>query len=174
MGRQDLAKFGSLIARLIHAVSGGDHAPDRQAAHDALVKAMEAGGATVGGALIKCHEGRIWVFREPAGVLGRHGAAALEPLPLIPGQSLLWDRRFIISQADNAPNLEVAPLGKTEDLSAQKALFSGPGEGLSAQPAIYSKGVLIAAPTLLSGEKAGISVKSLAEERFFHPVIRFS
>ena len=44
---------GSLIARLIRAVSGGDHGPDVEAAAMHLDRALASGAATLGGAILK-------------------------------------------------------------------------------------------------------------------------
>ena len=163
---------GSLIARLIRAVSGGDHGPDVEAAATHLDRALASGAATLGGAILKTSGTRFWVLREPAAILGRAGAAPLVAAQTIPGRGILWDGRFILS---TGAALTVRPLGPegARLVGPATALFEGPKEGLLSLPGLYQGDRLIGAPGVLFGESGAWSARSLAAERFFGGIIRF-
>ena len=167
---------GSLIARLIRAVSGADHAPDVEDAAAHLVEALASGAATLGGGLLKVSGGRLWVLREPAAVLGRAGVSPAAPVDIPAGGCLLWDRRFALS-AETA--LTVRPLGPegVQEIGAAAALFEGPREGLFGLPGLSRGDRLIGAPGFLSGagdaDLGGWSARPLAAERFSGGIVRF-
>lgn len=164
-----------LARRIIHAVSGAAHAPDEEAADEALAGALATGAATLGGVLMRAWRGGIWFVREPAAALGRAGVAPMAPLALKPGGAVLWDGRFAI-EAGKTDDLEVRPLGSDPpaDAQARLGLFSGPPEGLAAQPGVFRGAALIAAPAAPSMEGSGVAIRPLARERFAGSVIRFS
>ena len=162
-----------LWRRLIFAVSGETHPPDEDAAGRCYDQTMKTGGASLGGALMKTSKDRLWFLREPAAVLGREGRAPLASATLAPGEPALWDGRFILSASSD---MEIKPLGAegAAALGPQSALFSGPREGLFSAPGLYQNGVLIGAPGLLSKAASGVSMVSLAKERFGGEIMRFS
>ena len=100
-------------------------------------------------------------------MLGRAGvpAAALVAVK----RQILWDGRFIVSSG--AADGCVAPLG-TADM-AERNLFPGPPEGLSAAPGLYQHGVLIATPAIPSMGAGIADFRSLTIERFGGRIIRF-
>ncbi len=171
------AGLGGLCTRLIHAVSGEAHSPDAEAALAAAGAACESGAATLGGALIKYWNGRIWFLREPGALAGRTGLAPMARQAV--KEPTLWDGRFILRphssmQAPDA-NAKVGPLG--DDMAAlgpRAAAFSGPGEALIALPGIYQHDALTGAPALPFMESGGFAAKSLVMERFSGGIIRFS
>ena len=77
---------------VVSAVSGSDYPPRRERL-DRLARRLLGDGTkatTLGGCrIVPRREGRIVVCREPS--------AASEVLPLAPGESALWDRRFVVS-----------------------------------------------------------------------------
>ena len=167
---------GGLAARLIHAVGGGDYAPDPELALDAVARA-ESGAATLAGTLVKRWRDRLWFLREPSALLGRAGVAPLPPAPL--DGPLLWDRRFILDPGGET-GLAVAPLGADAAalIGPAAARFQGPPEALSTLPGLWRQGVLIAAPALpfigrmeLSGRP---SCRALTIERFDGEILRFA
>ena len=172
----DDAGAASLAARLIHAVGGGDYAPDPNAARNAVAQA-ESGAATLAGTLVKRWRDRLWFLREPSALLGRVGVAPLSPAPL--DGPLLWDRRFILDPGGET-GLVVEPLGAdaAARIGPAAARFQGPPEALSALPGLWRQGVLIAAPALpfmgrkeLSG-RPGCRVLTI--ERFDGEILRFA
>ena len=85
------------LGRAVTTVSGAPHAPRQERldrlAHRLLADKFKA--ATLGGCrVVTQKDGRILVCREPA--------AASEVLALKPGDSVLWDRRFVVSLARSA------------------------------------------------------------------------
>jgi tRNA(Ile)-lysidine synthase len=73
-------------------VSGSAYAPDLE---DILSVAADGmpGARTLGGCLFQVRQGRLWVFREAAGIA--------PPIPVAPGWSGLWDNRFRFQVGDN-------------------------------------------------------------------------
>lgn len=169
--------LSGLVRRLVYAVSGEAHAPDEEAANEALTGALAAGAATLGGALIRVWNARVWFVREPASVLGRAGAPPVATMRVDPGGAALWDGRFVI-EARTDDRLTVKPLGAAgrggDAADARLAAFSGPPEGLAAQPGVFRGAALIAAPAAPSISGAGVSLRPLAAERFAGATIRFS
>lgn len=164
--RSDAPHAAGLARRLLHAVGGGEFAPGATDAAQAMSRAGE-GAVTLGGTLIRRWRNRIWIIREPAALLGRAGvpAAALVAVK----RQILWDGRFIVSSG--AADGFVAPLG-TADM-AERNLFPGPPEGLSAAPGLYQHGVLIATPAIPSMGAGIADFRSLTNERFGGRIIRF-
>lgn len=77
-------------------VSGAPHPPrlDRLERLAGRLRDDDARAATLGGCRVVPKDGRIVVCREPA--------AASETLALAPGESALWDRRFVVSLGRDA------------------------------------------------------------------------
>ncbi|MEZ5894376.1 MAG: tRNA lysidine(34) synthetase TilS [Parvularculaceae bacterium] len=165
-----------LARRLIHAAGAGDHPPEESAASDAMTGAADGGAATLGGALIQRWKGALWIFREPAALLGRAGVAPLGPERL--DGPMLWDRRFILESMGEGFSgaAEVRPLGAGAAalLGARAALFDGPPEALCAQPGLFSSGGLIGAPTLPFMDSGPAAAKPLISERFAGETVRFA
>ncbi len=165
-----------LCRRLIYTVGGQDYAPDIEAAGKAFQQAMDNGTATLGGALIKRQKELLWFLREPAALLGRAGVDALAPHSVAPGQTVLWDNRFIISVPPGAnEGLEIRPLG-AEPVPTGRFChdFGAPSDARRTIPGVYRKGALIGAPDALSSNSGGVDFTSLNRERFHGEIIRFS
>ena len=90
--RAPLALAVRALGRAVNTVSGAPY-PPRTDRLERLVHRMlgeDARAATLGGCLVVPHgNGRVVVCREPA--------AASDVLALKPGESALWDRRFVVS-----------------------------------------------------------------------------
>ncbi|MFQ5563704.1 MAG: tRNA lysidine(34) synthetase TilS [Parvularculaceae bacterium] len=171
------ASFAPVLRRLIHAVSGADYPPREADCAQALSKALDAGAAALGGALLKQREPRLFVMREPAALTGRVDSAPAEPAPLPPNSRILWDGRFIVDDADGGPALEVAALGEAgfEALGPRAGLVDAPREALLATPAIWRAGAFLAAPALgiRQPDAPGVRARPIAEERYFRRILRF-
>lgn len=164
--------IGALAARLIHAVSGEDHAPRAEDASCALCAATDTGAATLAGALMKQDGGRLWFMREPAALLGRSGAPPLAPAPL--EGPTLWDGRFVIRPVAAKKTLTIQALGRDGAvLGARRALFVGPREAIMAAPAIYRDGTLIGVAGASFGKGGVFACEALVRERFAGEIIRF-
>ncbi len=162
-----------LARRLVHAVSGEVHAPDRDAAGAALEGALNTGAATLGGALVRVWRGKVWFLREPAALLGRAGIAPRPSLALAPGAAALWDGRFIIEAASADLAVKALDGAARETPEPRLGLFGGPPEGLAAAPGIFRAGALIATPASLSVNASGVFMRPLAAERFAGKIIRY-
>lgn len=147
----------SLVARLIGAV-GGDHAPAEAKAGEALKSALAGRPATLGGVLVALRDGRLALSREPAAVLGRAGVAPQAAVSLAPGETILWDGRFIVANPFDAPAL-LRPLDR-----AEAAAF---GEAPAGAPVLAIAGETVSVP----GESEAFT--PLAAERFHRRVNRF-
>lgn len=158
-----------LIARLIRAVGGGDHLPAEDAAAGALAAATEGRAASLGGAILKKARGRLTIYREPAAVLGRAGLAPLAPASVPPGGAILWDGRFIIANQREGP-LAVAPIGEGAPGRELAAALGVPPGAVQAAPAIVDAQ---GAASLAAADAPGLTVQSLAAERFSGRTLRF-
>lgn len=152
-----------ILARLIHAVGGGDHPPTQMTTADAWAKALAGRTATLGGAALGVGEDRLRIWREPAAVLGRAGVAPLALVDLAPGERILWDRRFIIVNPSGA-EARLEPLGNAAPAFAASTREA---EMLAAAPRL----ILGGGETIIAGESPFF--RPLAEERFFLRVNRF-
>ena len=144
-----LRALGSALA----TVSGAPH-PPRQERLERLARRLLDDGAraaTLGGCRVVPQDGRIVICREPA--------AAAQVRALEPGQSALWDRRFVVSLGRSAgpgPFL-VRRLG-TDGLARARALAQAAGTPLRtdripaparpALPALFGLDGPLAAPHL--------------------------
>lgn len=166
------AALGGLVARLIHAVSGEDYAPDEAAAQTAINGAAKDGAATLGGALIKTWKGSIWFLREPGAVLGRSEVPPMAPKDF--KGALLWDGRFILEGQEGVRSVSVRPIGKDKSaLGPGIEGFSGPGEAIPTSPGIYQRNALTGAPALPFMASGGIHAQALVKERFSGGIIRY-
>lgn len=159
-----------LFRQLIFAVGGGLHPPQPAAAERALAEIAAGGAATLGGAIAERTGETVWLYREPAALSGRAGVGPKSPQKLAAGERLLWDRRFII---ENRRPAAIVISTAVDPLAAGPAPFAGPKRAFSSMPfAAETNG----SPTPLTAGAglAGVEVGSLAEERFFRRVIRFS
>lgn len=160
-----------LIARLIRAVAGGDYQPPEETAETACASALEGKAASLGGAILKKSGKRIFVFREPAALLGRTGVAAMAPARLDAGARILWDGRFIVSNRGEAP-VDIVPLGR-EGLAEEEGEGSGestPPEALQSIPAIPGAA---GGPNRPVSGAPGVLARAIAEERFLTRLVRF-
>ncbi len=153
----------SLVARLIYAVGGGQYPPNSAATATALGGAFERKGSSLGGALIRVGT-RLVICREPAGVLGRSGRIGVASAPISPGESILWDRRFIVRN-NHDRSADVRPMGAE---GAKRVADEEDAQAASAAPALWIDDRLVESPW-----GGGASFRSLAEERFFRSVNRF-
>lgn len=92
------------LRQIILSVSGADYAPDLEGIMEAV---RRSGGRTIGGCLLQVLRGRFCVFREAAAISAR--------LPVAPGWTGAWDRRFRLQVAGDLPalpGLAIGPLGE--------------------------------------------------------------
>lgn len=162
------AASASLTARLVRAIGAGDHAPDEAEAAAALEAVAASGAATLGGAMFRREGGRLYIFREPAALLGRAGVAPLAPVEIAPAGRVLWDRRFIIENTGDRP-IRVAPLGNIG--ARARSLYGAPPEALAASPGVFADAA--ESPKTVD-QTPDLRAFSLLEERFSGSVLRFS
>lgn len=170
------ADRGAVIARIIHAVSGEAHGPDEEASREAFAHARARGAATLGGALLRVWRERLWFLREPGAVCGRAGSPPLAPLRLGPGESRLWDGRFVVENAARGGDVTVRALGTAPEnalAGAGKILETGPPEALAVLPAAFRGAAMTGAPGFFSGNPQSVYFRPLARERFAGGMIRY-
>jgi tRNA(Ile)-lysidine synthase len=153
----------ALFSRLVQAVTGTDHAPNDAMAREVLQTALAGRTATLGGAMARCDNDRLHVFREPAAVTGRAGVPAIAPVDLAPDARTLWDARFIVENRLG----KFAVLRALGDEASGFAAAARDSDLMAAAPSLWIDGVLAGLP----GENDGFH--PLAEERFFQRVNRF-
>jgi tRNA(Ile)-lysidine synthase len=132
------------LAQLIATIGGADHTPrlDRlERLGEALAHPLAA-GRTLGGCRFLPWRGTVLVCREPA--------AVAPALPLPPGVTAHWDRRFTARLAAWAPSgLTIGPLGNLYgDPALKKAAARLPGVVRSSLPAICDLVGIAAVPHL--------------------------
>jgi len=142
-----------LLGRLIGAF-GGQSEPVNLAQLELLVARMSnAGfeGATLGGAVVAPRGGELQVYRES----GRHPLATLT---LAPGTSAVWDGRFRVAAAQDAPTVvQVGPLGAEAAAQMRHRLdLHGvlPAGAAATLPAFRREGELLYVPVV--GNFAGV------------------
>lgn len=142
----------AVIARLI-AAYGGEAEPVRLAHIEALVEAMIATPSgvvrTLGGTRIEARDDRVSIVREA-------GRMDPFPMPLEPGETRLWDRRFRLTAALSLPtSIHVVPLwtlSRADVLKRYPAIKQLPHRAAATQPAIVdAHGVLLDIPVLKGG-----------------------
>lgn len=161
-----------LVARLIRAISGGDYQPDEAAAEGAFLAAREGRAASLGGTILRKSGERIFVYREPAALLGRAGVAAIAPARIEAGARLLWDGRFILANQSKSP-VDVVPLGMESPGEGGWEWSRGdsaPPEAVFSVPAVVGPG---GGPGRPYSSAPGLQARALAEERFFARLVRF-
>ncbi|MGE5517096.1 MAG: tRNA lysidine(34) synthetase TilS [Bacteroidota bacterium] len=128
-----------LLVRLVQAVGGAAHPPREErvaALHERLRHGFD-GGATLGGCRFSLWRGRLLICREA----GRMAP----PLALTPGAEMVWDGRFRLKVADDAPaGLWLAGLGGTgwrqvAALVRPRRLPPVPAVVRPTLPAVYSR-----------------------------------
>jgi tRNA(Ile)-lysidine synthase len=137
------------LAQLIATIGGADYTPRLERLErlgGALARPLAAGrtltGRTLGGCRFLPWRGTILVCREPA--------AVAPALPLPPGVTIHWDRRFSARLAASAPSdLSIGPLGDfRDDPALKKAAACLPGAVRSSLPAIHDLVGIAAVPHL--------------------------
>ena len=154
LDRRDAA----LLARLVAAVAGEDHAPAPAKAAEAMASALSGKAATLGGAIVLRRGDQLALSREPAAVLGRTGVDPVRPVALAPGAAALFDRRFIVRNPFDRPAV-LRPL----DRDGARAF----GAAACGAPVLEIDGQIVAIP----GENEVFA--PLAAERFYQRVNRF-
>ncbi|MGF1651370.1 MAG: tRNA lysidine(34) synthetase TilS [Hyphomicrobiaceae bacterium] len=103
-----------LLLRLL-ATFGGQSEPPRLVRVEKLVQrltANEVGGAeTIAGCIVEQQAGTIWVYREPT-------RAPLPVAEVAPGETIVWDRRFVVGLASFAPT-SVSVVASADAVAAQ-------------------------------------------------------
>jgi len=162
------------LARVIAAIGGRAQAPrlDRlERLHRRLLGGTGvAVSATLGGCRIVAGRGALLICRENRGIPA--------PVPVRPGLSLVWDRRFAIrfaAAAGEAENPRLAGLGAagwSEIVRRRPALKGGPlpGPVRFSLPALRDEAGVVAVPHLgyRRRQSAGVGV-AFAEIRFSPP-----
>jgi tRNA(Ile)-lysidine synthase len=94
-----------VLARVL-AVVGGQQNPRALGIVERLREALVSGDVskarTILGCVVRNAAGKVTVAREP-------GRQSLPALTLAPGQSIVWDQRFVIANRSEADNLAVRP-----------------------------------------------------------------
>lgn len=128
-----------LLARLVQAVGGADHPPREErvcALYDRL-RGCDDVSATLAGCRVLPWRGRLLVCREA----GRMAP----PLALVPGTEMVWDGRFRLRVAGNAPDglslggLGVDGWGRVAEVMGRRHLPPLPGPVRPTLPAIYDR-----------------------------------
>jgi tRNA(Ile)-lysidine synthase len=152
------------LSRLVEAMGGGEYPPRFEQTDAALAWFNSTGsaprGRTFGGCRLERRpDGRVLIAREES---------ALErdtpPEPLKPGETVLWDRRFLItlSQTASAATLELRHLGTKGVKAVGKSAVLPPVEPhliAATTPGLWRAGRLVAAP-LLGFHADGVAVSA--------------
>lgn len=149
------------LARMIEALGGGNYPPrfeQTEAALDWASGAAPPRGRTFGGCRLERRaDGRILIAREEAALAREAGTT-----PLKPGDSVLWDRRFLIALADAPAMLEVRHLGPDGVKAVGKKAALPPVEPhliAATTPGLWRGTKLLAAP-LLGFHAADVAVSA--------------
>ncbi|MDD3370347.1 MAG: tRNA lysidine(34) synthetase TilS [Alphaproteobacteria bacterium] len=136
------------LAAGLRYVHDGDYPPE-YASLDALLAAISGGEAehirTLYGCMASVSEKKAVLLREPS--------AASGVLSLAPGTTVLWDNRWLVSAASDAPAATIRALGSPSH-DALDALAPGlrhavpQGRVRASLPALWEGGVLRAVPSL--------------------------
>ena len=162
-----------LLARLVRAVSGGDYRPDSAAVRDAALNAKSGKTTGIGGAQFAAwRDDNIFIYREPAAIMGRAGVAPIAPVMLAPGERTLWDRRFVIENRTTAAAF-AAPLGVARDLSGFQTDWRAPKPALASTPALFAVADGAIGPPIAAPLQANEMFSPLHKERFDGGVIRY-
>jgi tRNA(Ile)-lysidine synthase len=157
-----------VLERLLGAIGGADYPPrsSRLEGLSAAIAEAQSRGLkrTLGGVIVEARGDRLLFHREA-------GRAGLPSTPASPGARFLWDGRFRVEVAKDAPRgLVVAALGEA---GRRQARVAGGLAGAAAVPAIWRRDRLIAAPSLgFAAPLAGagcVSVAPILNERLAEP-----
>ena len=157
------ATAGLLLRQVIYAVSGASQPPGEDQTALAVDDLRAKGVATLSGTVLRQRSDAVWIYREPAALLGRAGVAPSKPLEVMAGEAQLWDGRFAIRNISGRP-LKIGPYGA--DSGDKLSTPDAPAEAFHSVPAIHSDG-----SALRQGRD--YILKSLIKERFFRRVNRF-
>jgi tRNA(Ile)-lysidine synthase len=132
------------LAQLVATIGGADYTPRLERLerlNDALARPL-ATGRTLGGCRFLPWRGTVLVCREPA--------AVAPALPLPPGLTVRWDRRFSVRLAATAPSgLTIGPIGRfQQDPGLKEAAARLPGAVRSSLPAIRDLVGIVTVPHL--------------------------
>ena len=121
------------------------------------------GVATLGGVVARIIGDKVWLYREPAGVLGRAGLPPREPAMVGPGDGLLWDGRFIIRNNSD------------REISVASSRMTAPAPNAPRDVAFAAPVVAVAGRVTGSAVQPppAIDIEFLGEERFFRQILRF-
>lgn len=156
------------LARLIEALGGGDYPPRFEQTEAALAWANGGKGPrgrTLGGCRLERRTaGRILIAREEAAL-----TRETSPQTISAGETVLWDRRFVIALATAPGALELRHLG----LKGVKALGQGarlppvePHLIAATTPSLWRSGRLLAAPALgVCRAEVAVSARFLGLDR---------
>jgi tRNA(Ile)-lysidine synthase len=158
---------GRVLVRVLMAVGGEDY-PPRSPSLAGLMEAMVRADKgrfkrTLAGAVVERRGGRFAVYREA-------GRTPLPPVPVAPGETIVFDRRFAVAvdPGSVAEGLTVASLTIAEGVAvaSRRASRGLPAGALAALPALRRDGEILAIPGLLDGPAA---FRSLLAERLSRP-----
>ncbi|MGE5475947.1 MAG: tRNA lysidine(34) synthetase TilS [Bacteroidales bacterium] len=150
-----------LLSRLVRALGGGIY-PAREERLEALHRRLRGGlprAATLGGCRVAPLAGRLLICRE--------AARMAPPLALVPGAEQVWDGRFRVRVAGDAPpGLTLAPLGeqgwrKVAALAAPRRLPLVPAPVRPTLPVVMDQEAICAVPHLgyNQGSAAGCALR---------------
>jgi tRNA(Ile)-lysidine synthase len=156
------------LARLIEALGGGEYPPRFEQTETALAwvtGAQGPRGRTFGGCRLERRAGgRILVAREEASL-----ARETPPQAIAPGETVLWDRRFMVTLVATQGASELRHLGP----EGVKALGEGarlppvePHLIAATTPGLWRRGRLLAAPALgFCRPEVGVSARFVGLDR---------
>lgn len=121
---------GRALARVLATVGGGAHPPRWEGLSRMAARVAAGEGGTLAGCVLRHGSaGRLLVLREYA--------AVAPPLPLAPGERALWDGRFVVElAADAPPGLRVGAQGAARGRDRPPGV---PAAAWAACPALVSR-----------------------------------
>lgn len=145
------------LARLVRAVGGGAYPPPRAAVEALVTKLQGSGfsGATLGGCRLVARAGEWMFVREQRGT-GRN--------PIGGGETVFWDRRFLVRCPPRWPALTVAPVGSSATGLREHVPAGVPAVAVAALPGLFEGERLVAAalPGPFDGEAPASRFAGLA------------
>ena len=168
--------FAEMMAALMVAVSGRPYRPRADQAEAAILAALRSRSATLSGILLRVKKDTVILMREPAGLLGRAGVPAREPIRVPPGKAILFDRRFGIKNLLETEGF-VCAAGRLNSAHFSEFCteFDGPREAASTVPVVLKTNDIEALKgQTLEIDRCHSDVWSLVEDRFMKSeVLRF-
>ncbi|MEM9706010.1 MAG: tRNA lysidine(34) synthetase TilS [Pseudomonadota bacterium] len=161
-----------LLRAVIHAVSGADYAPAGNSVRETLQKINLKPAATIGGVLLQRSNGKLWIVREPAALLGRSGVAPAPRAPVAPGGKILWDGRFTVENTSQS-TIWIGPRGRQAGAEIDTCFPTD--QAFESAPAAFDAAgncLVVAGQTSPTGN-ANAKFKALCRERFERRVVRF-